>query len=175
LAETFISHTLAKASSVVMRRYFSEIELWFTPSSRHPVFLHSKISRSIRFKQQVGADLGLRMHYAIYQALKKYKFAVVVGTDCPSLNSPYIAESLKALAKGCDVVFGPAKDGGYVLIATRVANAQLFRNIAWGGSKVLSKSLENCRRLGFRTKCLDTLVDVDRVEDMFTLRLHKVF
>ena len=170
LAKTFISNTLAKVNRVDIRRHFSEIVLWFTPSSRHPVFLRSKISQSIRYKQQVGADLGLRMHHAIRQALKTHKFAVVIGTDCPSLNSNYIAESLTMLAEGNDVVFGPADDGGYVLIATRVVNAQLFRNIHWGGSRVLSKSLETCRRLGFRSRCLDTLVDIDRVEDMFTLK-----
>lgn len=169
LAQTFITNTLVKASSVVMRQYFSEIELWFTPTSRHPVFLHAKTSRLIHFKQQVGADLGLRMHYAVCQALKQHKFAVVIGTDCPLLDNNYIIQSLKTLAKGNDVVFGPAIDGGYVLIATRVANAQLFRNIRWGGCKVLSKSLENCRRQGYRTKCLAPLVDIDRVQDILAL------
>jgi len=68
---------------------------------------------------------------------------------------------------GHDVVFGPALDGGYYLIASRRATPAMF-NIdpaLWGGPRVLEASVTAARAAGLDVAFLPTLRDLDTPED----------
>ena len=65
-----------------------------------------------------------------------------------------------------DVVIGPAKDGGYYLIAMNEMHSEIFEGIPWSTEHVLemTKELaeENHLSLGF----LETLSDIDTEKDL---------
>ena len=60
----------------------------------------------------------------------------------------------------------PAADGGFVLIGCREANPELFADVRWGSNRVLEQTLANARRLRYRVSLLETVRDIDRLQDL---------
>ncbi len=113
---------------------------------------------------QEGSTLGQRMYRALSLSLQDYDRALVVGSDCPSVDPDY-ARNAVALLKDYDVVLGPSDDGGYVLIgAARVAEGMLD-DIAWGTSEVLAQTCERLKASGLSYCLLEPRWDVDEPED----------
>ena len=57
---------------------------------------------------QAGDDLGERMYMAFDEALKEYDWALLVGSDCPTMQVEDIHLALAEMAAGKDAVIGPA-------------------------------------------------------------------
>ncbi len=115
--------------------------------------------------QQKGDDIGIRMRNAFKEAFNQaYKRIVLIGSDIINLKPGIIYEAFNTLNES-DVVFGPAKDGGYYLLGMNTLHEGLFHNISWGSNKVFIQSLNNCLSLDLKTKLVKELSDLDRVED----------
>jgi rSAM/selenodomain-associated transferase 1 len=142
------------------------IQLWCAPDARHGFFVTCRHDYGISLRVQQGADLGQRMHHALTQALQECAYAVLVGSDCASLNSAQLRFALKALAAGRDAVLGPAKDGGYVLIGLRRSCPALFRGISWSSSTVMRATRQRLRRAGLHWLELPLGWDVDHPRDV---------
>lgn len=113
---------------------------------------------------QEGSTLGQRMYRALSLSLQDYDRALVVGSDCPSVDPDY-ARNAVALLKDYDVVLGPSDDGGYVLIgASRVAEGMLD-DIAWGSPEVLAQTCKRLKASGLSYCLLEPRWDVDEPED----------
>jgi rSAM/selenodomain-associated transferase 1 len=120
----------------------------------------------VGFRPQKGEDLGQRLAEASATAFQEGSSRVaIIGTDCPQLDSSIALKTFLLLDK-CDVVLGPAADGGYYLIATRKLVPQLFERIPWGGPTVLRDTLSRALGLDLTVELLPTLTDVDRIEDI---------
>jgi rSAM/selenodomain-associated transferase 1 len=147
----------------------AQMQLWVSANPEHPFFRSQCAAQNIHLQQ--GADLGEKMLAAIEQALQSQSIdsVLVVGTDCPAIDSAYLESALVALAGGSDVVIGPAEDGGYVLIGMRRPIAELFAGVDWGTSEVLSQTLEKLHSLQIGYQLLAPLWDVDRPEDLARL------
>jgi len=118
------------------------------------------------YHAQGEGELGARLDRAIREAFAcGGQAAVVVGTDCPALDSAVLGAAFDAL-RANDVVLGPATDGGYYLIGMRSAHLTLFREIEWGTEHVLAQTLTLIRRAGLTCHLLAPLSDVDRPEDI---------
>lgn len=92
---------------------------------------------------------------------------IVIGTDSPQIRSQDISAALKAL-KSCQVVFGPAKDGGFWLIgANGPLPESVFDNVAWSTERTLEDVIEN---IPGRVETLRTLNDIDLIEDLRAYR-----
>jgi rSAM/selenodomain-associated transferase 1 len=137
-----------------------------------PVQLHltEKHSLANRYLIQRGADLGQRMHHALARALRRHRGAILIGTDCPALRPADLRRAARLLAGGCDVVLGPAEDGGYVLIGARRVSPRWFEGIAWGTSRVYAATVEKLDASGYRWRALPMLWDLDRPQDLERLR-----
>lgn len=117
-------------------------------------------------REQSPGNLGQRMESAAIEAFEQgARRVVIIGTDCPSINESILLKAFDALA-GSDVVFGPAADGGYYLVGMGKPTPSIFKNIPWGGGKVLEESLASAENAGIRTALLETLPDVDMPEDL---------
>ncbi len=115
---------------------------------------------------QVDGDLGQRLAAAVEDAFDAgARRVVVIGTDCPSLDEPLLADAFAALVSS-DLVFGPAADGGYYLIGLARSCPPVFRGMDWGGPEVLHQSLEAARTAGHQAALLDVRPDVDTPEDL---------
>jgi rSAM/selenodomain-associated transferase 1 len=115
---------------------------------------------------QNGSDLGARMDDAFLKGFEKgYERIVLIGTDIPGLQSEHIQEAFELL-KQKDIVFGPALDGGYYLIGSRVLPSPLFKSMRWSHEDVLRDSLERLRDQAWSHVLLQPLRDVDRASDL---------
>ncbi|MDT8383103.1 MAG: TIGR04282 family arsenosugar biosynthesis glycosyltransferase [Gammaproteobacteria bacterium] len=148
------------------RAAIAPVELWCTPDVGHDFFRRCAAEYGLVLKQQTGECLGQRMEQAFSNALSQSRNAVVVGTDCPTLDTAYIRAAFAALEQQ-DAVLGPAEDGGYVLLGLRKPQPPLFADMPWGTSKVLAKTRS---RLTGKVKELSTLWDIDDVDDLRRLR-----
>ncbi len=114
---------------------------------------------------QVGQDLGERMKNAFAENFESgMEKVVLIGTDCPSLEGTHLAQAFEALDQ-CDLVLGPARDGGYYLIGMKRRSDFLFEGIPWSTELVLSQTLALAAEQGLQTSLLPVLEDIDTLED----------
>ncbi len=120
---------------------------------------------------QVGSDLGQRLLHGLTRALSASAAAVAVGSDHPELPRARLDEAFAELARGADVVLGPADDGGYYLVGVKPSSLvpRLFEEIAWSTETVLASTLERCRELGLSVALLPMESDVDTPADLMRL------
>jgi uncharacterized protein len=124
------------------------------------------LGSSLVYRHQSEGDLGYRMASAFQASFDAGMNAVVlIGTDCPDLNAPLIAEAFQALRQH-DLVLGPAIDGGYYLIGLRRLIPELFTGICWSTVEVLQQTLSIAQRLELNVATLPLLSDIDRPEDL---------
>ncbi len=124
------------------------------------------LGQGVRLRPQGPGDLGARMRRAVEESSAEgYGAVVLVGTDCPGLQTDHLRDAIDAL-EDHDLVFGPARDGGYYLIGCTRPIPALFDGIPWGTSGVLERSLDAARREGCRVRRIAELEDVDRPEDL---------
>lgn len=161
---------LARAVATARAARCGVVELHCAPHSGHPLFRTLARRHGIRLRNQVGGDLGARMHGALEVALERADAAVLIGSDCPALRPADIRAAFAALRAGVDVVLAPAEDGGYPLIGLKRASSALFEGMPWGGPRVLSETRARLARLGWTWTELRTLWDVDRPDDVARLR-----
>jgi rSAM/selenodomain-associated transferase 1 len=115
--------------------------------------------RGIPIIGQGGGDLGERMRHAL--ATCPPGPAVLIGTDIPALGPHHIAAAFRLLGQH-DLVFGPARDGGFWLVGARrsLCLPPLFSAVRWSGPHALEDVLANLPRhvsVGFAAR----LDDVD--------------
>ena len=157
---------LRRVVETVERAALAEFHLWAASGREHEEFLALCNVQDIRLQQ--GEDLGSRMHDAAAAELAEdgVEFVLIVGSDSPALTPEYLEQALEALAAGVEVVLGPARDGGYVLVGLRRSSGELFREVDWGGPDVLRQTLERVREAGLRHQLLESLWDVDDANDL---------
>ncbi len=126
------------------------------------------------FAPQREGGLGVRLSAALGRHLREgARRVVVIGSDCPDLDRGLITRAFAALDV-CDVVIGPAGDGGFYLLGLRAPAASLFRGVAWSTEAVLDQTLANAGRLGLECSLLPKLRDVDTVADARALGLIRM-
>lgn len=166
LHERFTANTL----SMACQSHLAPVELWVTPPLKHPFFQDCMRRFPIDIHLQTGSNLGARMHFALEQSLSHCETVIIIGTDCPTIDATYLKQAFDILGTGVDIVLGPAKDGGYVLIGARRVHSALFSNVAWGSNKVLAQTQIALDQLQWSWATLKTLQDIDRPEDLSSLR-----
>lgn len=115
---------------------------------------------------QSGNDLGERMKNAFSKILKKgFTNIVLIGTDCPGLDSKILNSAFEKL-KEHDIVIGPAFDGGYYLIGMKQNNFFIFENMKWGTEKVFEQTILKLILYKKKYALLKTLVDIDEESDL---------
>lgn len=117
-------------------------------------------------KLQQGGDLGEKMSAAFQKAFESgYENVVIIGSDCADIEPHHIEKAFNALDEN-DAVIGPSKDGGYYLLGLAEFREELFRDIEWSTPKVFEKTTELFSRGGMTFKTLETLNDIDTIEDL---------
>ena len=127
----------------------------------------SKEYSYIKSHVQKGVELGERMMHAFRKILekKKYTEALIIGTDCPFIRTDIYARALGLLAKN-DYVLGPAKDGGYYLLGSKIVPTTIMENINWSSPSVLEETLHAIQRENNTFALLEILPDIDTLEDV---------
>lgn len=145
------------------------ISIFFTGGSEEQ--MKKWLNGSVILKSQDDGDIGQRMASALRSAWSRGAHrAVLVGSDLPALKTDILAQALKEL-RTCDVVLGPAHDGGYYLIGLNnnlpaEKFNTLFNGLDWGTSSVFSQTLQKAEQEHLTVAILERLHDIDRPEDL---------
>jgi rSAM/selenodomain-associated transferase 1 len=140
------------------------VSLWCAPDRNNAVFSSLAAKYPIDLHAQSGPDLGARMLNA-FEVLTAGCPVVLIGCDCPVLQASHLLMCAAALRAGHDAVFVPTEDGGYAVAAAAKPWPELFREIPWGSSDVMSETRSRAMRSGLRISEPVTLWDVDTPED----------
>jgi rSAM/selenodomain-associated transferase 1 len=110
---------------------------------------------------QGHGDLGRRMRAGL-TAFGRGVSVILIGSDIPAVTTPILRAAFQRLAAS-DVVFGPARDGGFWLIGLsgRRPLWRAFAGVTWSTPETLTQTLQNFR--GRRVAFAATLSDVDDV------------
>lgn len=147
---------------------FLKIEIHY--SGGNAKLMSDWLGKSLIYYPQFEGDLGCKMSMALGTAFERgYKSAIVIGTDCPSLDRAIMRQAFDLLEQK-DLVLGAATDGGYYLIGLNKFIPELFQSVKWSTSEVFSKTVEIARILGLEIGYLPTLFDIDRPEDLELLK-----
>ena len=144
----------------------ASVQLWCSPDRHQSFFSQCRATYEIALHTQSGVNLGERMLDAFNQALADYEWALLIGTDCPDLSIEDFEQAEQDLNNGVDVVLGPAAAGGYYLIGLKRPEPNLFQNIPWGGSEVLSCTYTRLKEAGLTFSQLPEHHDIDRPDDL---------
>ena len=138
------------------------------------------LGKDFEYWPQRGEGLGERLRAAFQQAFDEGASQVLaLGSDTLNFRAEILSQAFEAL-KSCDVVLGPARDGGYYLIGMRSRGqakgsahlsvryegagktiVELFQNIPWSTEQVLSMTLERATKLELSYHLLEALEDLD--------------
>jgi rSAM/selenodomain-associated transferase 1 len=136
-----------------------EVRSWM--EGRHP---------RLRFVAQAAGDLGRRLAAAVAAEFSRGAEGVLaIGGDCPYLDRAALMVAAVSL-ETCDVLLGPARDGGYYLVGLRQPQPALFSGIAWSTPAVLEQTRRIAHDSRLATVLLPMLEDVDDEESLARAR-----
>lgn len=128
--------------------------------------LASTIPAAEVFAQPASGGMGSRLQAAFAEAFARGATSpVLIGSDSPTLPAHLISIAHRAL-ESCDVVLGPAEDGGYYAIGLRAPAPAIFQGIEWSTPRVLEQTLDRCATLGLEVFFLPYWYDVDSAADL---------
>ncbi|KAB1067558.1 glycosyltransferase [Tamlana haliotis] len=117
---------------------------------------------------QQGENLGDRMKNAFKTSFEKgYERIVLIGSDLPSLTTKHLNTAFNKL-QNHEVVFGPAEDGGYYLVGLSKMHDFIFENKPWSETHLLKTTLNEIKSQKATYDVLETLNDIDTIEDLKT-------
>lgn len=148
-----------------------DIALYIYPNTQHPFIQQLNTGDNSSLHQQQGNDIGERMYNAINTSLKTYSHCVLIGSDCPVITPSYIEQAFKAL-ESHNIALGPATDGGYVLIGSKVISPEIFAHTQWSTHTVLDQCLKNIKQLNYSHHLLPKLWDIDTPNDFLQNQTH---
>jgi len=135
----------------------------------HPVSEYRKwLGTGFQYMVQKGPDLGQKMRDAFEQGFTSgYDRVVLTGSDLPHLPGATIEAAAQKTGM-CDVVIGPALDGGYYLVAMTPDRffPDMFDEIPWSTPDVLGMTLEKIAAARRKPGLLAVMRDIDTLADL---------
>ncbi|MDA8412201.1 MAG: TIGR04282 family arsenosugar biosynthesis glycosyltransferase [Desulfobacteraceae bacterium] len=117
---------------------------------------------------QEGDSLGERMDAAFQRSFASgAKGVILTGSDIPGIDAGLLHSAQGAMNEH-DVVFSPAHDGGYCLVASRNCRYHngMFQGIPWSTSAVLETTIAVCSAQGLSYDLLEPRQDIDTMNDL---------
>ena len=167
----------AEAATDLYRAFIADLDARFRGQSRRLVWAFHPASSAFAAivhsgaycLPQEGANLGARMH-GCFRALCEAGCAsvVMIGADAPHVRAAWIDEA-EARLREVDVVLGPSRDGGYLLVAMRAPH-DIFSSVVMSTPRVLADTRRVIAAVGLRAHLLAPSFDVDEARDVERLR-----
>jgi hypothetical protein len=163
-----IMKSAARESGAVPLLAFSEA---WEPAENGPQAPLAFAAAGLERLPQTGDDLGARLEGTFRSLLARgHRGVVIFGADSPTLAPAILVSAFAVLGRGSQVALGPAEDGGFYLIGSRLDPRGLLRGIHWGTAEVLKETLAAIERAGARATLLPEGYDIDRPEDLARAR-----
>ncbi len=124
------------------------------------------VSPFVPLMNQGEGDLGERLLRAMESVLQADEpYVLIIGSDSPTMPPDRLTQAAEAMGR-CDMVIGPAEDGGFYLIGVRRLHPDMFAGVQWGGDSVSDTVKSQATRCGLSVEVLEPWYDIDRFEDL---------
>lgn len=141
------------------------VELSVTPRPSDAAWADWPALEGVEWSGQPEGDLGARMAAAAERALAGSEHVLLIGTDCPELDSARLQHAARLLEHS-DAVLYPTFDGGYALLGLRRFDTRPFERMPWSTTEVGAQTIERFRKLGWSMTIGDRLHDIDEPRDL---------
>ena len=105
--------------------------------------LREAVGTGTRLVAQEGRGLGDALRLGMRRHLERGPVAIV-SSDIPGLPPGSLGGAFAALEDGADVVLGPARDGGYWLVAMREPHDAPFEDIPMSTAAAYDTTCRRC-------------------------------
>ena len=160
-----LTHNLLVAHSTGL-----PVELVVAGDTEHPWLVSLSERVRVPLLTQSDGDIGQRMLACAARVTATGRASLIIGSDCAAMSGDYLQRAASRLQDSVPMVFGPAEDGGYVLVGQNRAVPQAFADISWGTQHVMQQTRAALRQAAIEFDELETLWDVDTVADERRLR-----
>ncbi|MEN9630523.1 MAG: hypothetical protein RJA10_3751 [Pseudomonadota bacterium] len=164
LARRLLHHTVRQALAAGL----GPVDLCVTPHQQHDDFTALAAHPGLQLSDQGDGDLGARMARALERRLASSPAALLIGTDAPSLDAATLQQAARLL-QSHDAVFGPAADGGYVLVGLKRPAPELFDGMRWSHPAVMADTRQRLASAGLNHIEMPVLHDIDEPADLVHL------
>lgn len=141
------------------------VELCVTPGLNSFDWAGLNLPDGLVWSEQGEGDLGARMGRAAQRVTAGGEALLLVGTDCPTLDTSMLQSAAAAL-QDHDACLVPAFDGGYVLLGLKRFSTTLFDAMPWSTDAVAEETRKRLAQLGWNQKSLPQLHDIDEPQDL---------
>lgn len=93
-----------------------------------------------------------------------YERIVIMSGDSPTVEPELVEMAIRRL-DDVDVVLGPARDGGYTLLAAKQPTPSLFERVEMSTPRVLTQTVAQAREIDLRVRLVTPRHDLDTVAD----------
>lgn len=102
---------------------------------------------------QGPGKLGSRLEHVTARALRNHEFVVVIGADSPDLSVDLLLRAIALVrAVRTSVILGPAFDGGFYLLGTRVTMNGRFARVRLGSRHAREDTRRALRSVGLESE-----------------------
>jgi len=115
-------------------------------------------------QQGDGLAAGLVSAFRVFID-RGYRRVVAIDGDSPQLPTETLDKAFQLLDEA-DVVVGPTADGGYYLVGSMTAQAELFDTRRMGTGGALDSLMASAEALDLQVAFTETRYDVDEPEDL---------
>jgi rSAM/selenodomain-associated transferase 1 len=164
LARRMLETTLERALGAQV----GPVELRVTPAISDPTWSDIPIPDGVEISAQGEGDLGARLARATQSGLELNAAVMLIGCDCPELDSTALRQAAQTL-RGVDVVIHPTADGGYALLGLRRFHPRLFSDIPWSTSSVAHRTVQEVDALQWSLHVAAMFNDIDEPADLWRL------
>ncbi|MCB1980040.1 MAG: TIGR04282 family arsenosugar biosynthesis glycosyltransferase [Burkholderiaceae bacterium] len=124
-----------------------------------------RLPGGLTWTEQGEGDLGARMARAAQRVMACGQAILLIGTDCPALDSGVLQSAAAALDTH-DASMVPTADGGYALLGLNRFSQALFEGMAWSTASVAADTRQRLAALQWTLLHLPTLHDIDEPADL---------
>lgn len=161
LARRMLETTLQRA----LHARTGPVELRVTPVISDSAWSDFPIPQNVEIRFQGEGDLGARLALAAKSGLECNTAVMLIGCDCPQLDSTALREAAQIL-RGVDAVMHPTADGGYALLGLRRFDPRLFNDIPWSTNSVARGTVQRLGALQWSLHVAALFNDVDEPADL---------
>jgi rSAM/selenodomain-associated transferase 1 len=141
------------------------VELRVTPELSDAAWRDIPIPDGVEITPQGEGDLGARLARAAQRGLELNAAVMLIGCDCPELDSTALRQAAQTL-RGIDAVMHPTADGGYALLGLRRFHPGLFSDIPWSTSSVAHRTIQQVDALQWSLHVAALFNDIDEPADL---------
>ena len=141
------------------------VELCVTPDLQAFDWPGLALPACLAWSEQGSGDLGARMGRASQRVTAAGEAILLIGTDCPELDSGLLQRAAGVL-QDHDACLVPTADGGYALMGLKRFAPVLFDAMHWSTDAVAAETRQRMAQLDWRLCTLPTLHDIDEPQDL---------